>query len=327
MSKRLTDWESRIGRRLRLRDLHVLAEVVKFGSMAKAAAQLRLTQPAISQAVADLESALGVRLLDRSPRGVTPTAYGEALLRRGTEAFDALSQGIKDIEFLSDPGRGEVWVGASESYISGGYLSAVITHLAAHYPRVAIHVVEANTAAMEFRELRERKVDIMLGRISGPVLDDDLDVEVLYEEPIVVAAGANHRLARRRQVELAELSDESWILAPPSTAVRELVGAAFHAEGLTPPRLSVTTYSMQLRMQLLATGNYLTSVPASLLRFNAERWSLTALPVTLGKPLPVVIVTLKHRTLNPAAQLFIEHARRVRTEMGKVGIKTRAARS
>ena len=323
MGKTLTDWEERIGRRLRLRDLHVLALVVRFGSMAKAAAQLRLTQPAISQAIADLEAALGVRLLDRSPRGVTPTAYGEVLLKRGAEAFDALGQGIKDIEFLSDPGKGEVWVGTSESYISGGYLSAVIAHLARQYPRIAIHVVEANTAAMEFQELRERKVDMMLGRISGPVLDDDLQVEALYDEPIVVAAGSSHRLARRRQVELAELCDESWILAPPSSAVRELVGAAFRAKGLTPPRLSVTTYSMQLRMQLLATGQYLTSVPASLLQFNAERWSLTTLPVTLGKPLPVVVVKLKHRTLNPAAQLFIDHLRKVTAEMGKANGKAR----
>lgn len=308
MPRKVTDWEQRIGRRLRLRDLHVLASVTRLGSMAKAAAELRLTQPAVSQAIAALEAALGVRLLDRSPRGVSPTVYGEALLRRGTEAFDALAQGIKDIEFLSDPGKGEVWVGTSESYISAGTLSAVIAALARQYPRIVVHVVEANTAAMEFRELRDRKVDMMIGRMSGPVQEDDLQVTALYDEPIVVAAGSNHRLARRRQVALEELSDETWIMAPPSTAVRELVSAAFVAKGLTPPRQSVTTYSMQLRMQLLATGQYLTPVPASLLRFNAERWSLTALPVALGKPLPVAIVRLKHRLLHPAAQLFIEQA-------------------
>ncbi len=317
MSRTLTDWEARIGRRLKLRDLHVLSSVLRFGSMAKAAAHLGLTQPAISQAIADLEAALNVRLLDRGPRGVTSTPFGEALLKRGAEAFDALRQGIREIEFLSEPGTGEVWIGASESYISGGTLAAVITHLAERYPRIVVHVVEANTAAMEFQELRERKVDLMLGRISGTVSDDDLKVEALYDEAIVVAAGANHRLAHRRKIELAELSDEPWILAPPSTAVRELVGSAFREQGLTPPRLSVTTYSMQLRMQLLATGRYVTSVPASLLQYNAERWSLTALPVAIGKPLPVVIVSLKNRTLSPAVQLFIEHARAATKAMRK----------
>jgi DNA-binding transcriptional LysR family regulator len=315
MSLKLTDWDARIGRRLRLRDLHVLAAVLRHGSMAKAAGQLGLTQPAISQAIADLEAALGVRLLDRGPRGVSPTPYGDALLKRGAEAFDALRQGIRDIEFLSDPGSGEVWIGASESYISGGTLSAVIAHLAERFPRIVVHVVEANTAAMEFRELRDRTVDLMLGRISGPVDDDDLEAETLYEEAIVVAAGTTHRLARRRKVALAELCEEPWILAPPSTVVRELVGAAFREQGLEPPRLSVTTFSMQLRMQLLATGRYVTSVPESLLHYNAARWSLTKLPVTIGKKLPVVVVTLKNRTLSPAVRLFIEHARAATREM------------
>jgi len=325
MSLKLADWDARIGRRLKLRDLHILSAVLRFGSMAGAAAHLGLTQPAISQAIADLEAALGVRLLDRGPRGVSPTPFGEALAKRGAEAFDVLRQGIRDIEFLADPGTGEVWIGASESYISGGLLSAVIAHLAARHPRIAVHVVEANTAAMEFRELRERKVDLMLGRISGPVSGEDLEAETLHEESIVVAAGAKHRLARRRSLDLAELCDEAWILAPPNTAVRELVGAAFREQGLTPPRLGVTTYSMQLRMQLLATGRYVTSVPESLLTCNAKRWGLTTLPVTIGKPLPVVIVTLRNRTLNPAVRLFIEHARSATKAMHKVGRGARPA--
>lgn len=320
MSKKLTDWDARIGRRIRLRDLHVLSSVVKFGSMAKAAAQLGLTQPAISQAVAALETALGVRLLDRGPRGVSPTAFGEALLRRGAEAFDSLHQGLRDIEFLSDPGTGEIRVGVSESFISGGLLAAVTAALAVRYPRLVVHVVDANTAAMEFRELHDRKVDLMLGRIAGPIEDDDLAVETLYEEAIVVGAGTNHPLARRRKLALADLAGESWILAPPSSAVRELVHTAFVAQGLPPPSRTVTTYSMQLRMQLLATGRYLSSVPESLVRYNAKRWSLVALPVPLGNPLPVVLVTLKTRTLGPAVEVFAtqmrELARRMRGRPG-----------
>ncbi len=316
---RLTDWDARIGRRLKLRDLHMLFAVVRAGSMAKGAAQLGVTQPAISQAVADLEATLGVRLLDRGPRGVAPTLFGDALLRRGAEALDALKQGVRDIEFLADPSSGEVWVGASESYIAGGYLSAIVASLARQYPRVVVHVIEANTAALEFHELRARKVDLMLGRVSGPIRDDDLRVEALYDEAIVVAAGRAHRHARRRKLELKDLADDSWILAPPHTVVSDFVGNAFRAQGMAPPRLSVTTYSMQLRMQLLATGGYVSPVPESLLHYNAERWSLCALPVPLGKPLPVVVVTLDNRTLSPVAELFIDHARAVTKEMRSGG--------
>src|SRR5690348_15791576 len=102
---RLSD---RIGRQMKLQDLHVLMTVVQAGSMNKAAALLSTTQPAVSRSVADLERALGVRLLDRHQNGVEPTAYGRALLGRCMTAFDELRQGIKNIEHLADPFAGEV---------------------------------------------------------------------------------------------------------------------------------------------------------------------------------------------------------------------------
>src|SRR5262249_39290540 len=100
MARTSIDWESRIGRRLGLRDLHVFFTVVQRGSMAKAAQQLNVTQPAVSKAIGDLEHTLGVRLLDRRPQGVEPTIYGHALLKRGNAVFDELKQSIRDIEFL-----------------------------------------------------------------------------------------------------------------------------------------------------------------------------------------------------------------------------------
>src|SRR2546425_12076877 len=110
-----SDWENRIGRRLRLRDLHILSTVVQWGSMAKAASHLAMSQPAVSEAIASLEAALGVRLLDRTPHGVEPTLYASALLRRGLVVFDELRQGVKEIEFLADPTVGEVRIGCIES--------------------------------------------------------------------------------------------------------------------------------------------------------------------------------------------------------------------
>ena len=110
---RKIDWESQIGRRLKLRDLHVFSTVVQCGSMAKAARNLGVSHPAVSEVIADLEHALGVRLLDRSARGIEPTIYGDALLKRSVAVFDELKQSIRDIEFLSDPppGKYELAVG------------------------------------------------------------------------------------------------------------------------------------------------------------------------------------------------------------------------
>src|ERR1700736_3667298 len=100
-------WHDRIGRRLKLRDLHILLAVAQRGSMAKAAAELAISQPAVSRAIADMEHALGLRLLDRSRNGIEPTAYGRALVKRGVTIFDELKQGLEELEFLADPTVGQ----------------------------------------------------------------------------------------------------------------------------------------------------------------------------------------------------------------------------
>src|SRR5260370_5841147 len=109
------NWDSRIGRRVRVRDLHILFAVVQHGSMAKAGNHLGMSQSAVSQAIAALEHALQVPVLDRTPRGVELTMYGAALMRRGQAAFDELRSGVKDIEFLTDPHVGTVRVAGTQA--------------------------------------------------------------------------------------------------------------------------------------------------------------------------------------------------------------------
>jgi molybdate transport repressor ModE-like protein len=258
---------------LKLRDLHLLMTVAQHGSMAKAASSLSVSQPAVSQALADLERVVGVPLVDRGPRGIELTSYGEKLLKRVTEAFDALKQGMRDIESLSDPGSGEVCVGADMSYIAGGFVAAIIKRVSDRHPRLAVQVIETTTsmAAPEFRELRDRKVDLVLGRISSPLVAEDLTVEPLFDEAIVVAANVQNKLIGQSHVELAALGEESWILAPHPNMARALVEAVFRREGLEPPRPTVETYSIHLRLQLLASGRYLTILTESTVRYGAWR--------------------------------------------------------
>src|SRR6266853_5456499 len=127
--------EQHVGRRLKFRDLQVFFAVVQSGSMAKAATQLGLTQPAVSDIVAGLEQMFAVRLFDRHPRGVEPTIYARALLKRGRAAFDELRQGIRDIEFLSDPTTGELKIGCPGS-VAAGILPAAVEHFRRQSPRV-----------------------------------------------------------------------------------------------------------------------------------------------------------------------------------------------
>src|SRR5262245_47320788 len=155
-------WDNRIGRRLKLRDIHVLMAVAQSGSMAKAARELAVSQPVVSKTISDLEHILGVRLLDRSPQGVSPTPFGRALLNRGVAVFDELRQGVKEIESLSDPTVGEVRIGATNP-LTEGLLPVVITRLWRQHPRLTIHVTQGDAVAL-LQNLSERTVDFMVGR-------------------------------------------------------------------------------------------------------------------------------------------------------------------
>ena len=119
------DFSERIGRRVKLQDLHVLMTVAQAGSMGHAARRLNTTQPAVSRTIAELETAVGVRLFDRSPQGVEPTACGRALLHCSATVFDDLRQGVRNIEFLNDPTLGEIRIGTDEPTMAD-FLSTVL---------------------------------------------------------------------------------------------------------------------------------------------------------------------------------------------------------
>src|SRR5215471_11900196 len=134
-------WTDRIGRRVRLRDLHILLAVAQAGSMSRAADRLAISHPVVSKTIADLEHALGVRLLDRTSQGTEPTPYGRALLSCSTIVFDELRRGVQEITFLSDPTVGELRIGSAAPYVDG-LVPAVITRLVDRYPEVQLRVTE-----------------------------------------------------------------------------------------------------------------------------------------------------------------------------------------
>jgi DNA-binding transcriptional LysR family regulator len=310
---RLIPWDQQIGRRLRLRDLFVFFTVVEYGSMAKAGAKLGVSTPSISEVIAALEHALGVRLLDRSPKGVVTTPYGEALLVRGRAAFDELRQGIKDIEFIADPLAGELRIGCPES-IAAGFLLPVLERLTTQYPRARFDVRQVHQPTVEFPELHVRKVDLVLARLEQDLVkgNEVLDVEVLFNDPFCLVVSEKSKWARRRKVDLADLVDEPLIMPPVDTWAGALLADAFRRRGLKGPHPAISTFSIPLRNNFVESGKFITVLPSSVVLTHGKRYSLKVLPIELPvHQYPVGIVTLRHRTLSPVVQLFIQCARDV----------------
>jgi DNA-binding transcriptional LysR family regulator len=277
--------------------------------MAKAAPHLAMSQSAISEAIANLEQALRVKLLDRSPQGIAPTVYADALLKRGELVFEELRQGIRDIESLIDPSAGEIRVGCLEPFMAG-LLPAVIDRFSRKHPHVVIHVVAPDVTNLQFNELRERKVDLLLVRVSGSN-DPNFAVEILCEDPHFVMVGAASQWASQKNVKLADLANEPWMFVP-GHVVGTVVHDAFKAHGLPVPNPRVLVVSVLFRYHLLATGHFITILPKSVFHYNATQWSLKALPIDMKvKPSSIAMVTLKHRTLSPAVERFMADIRAV----------------
>jgi DNA-binding transcriptional LysR family regulator len=304
-------WTDRIGRRVKLRDLHIALAVAQAGSMTRAAEELAVSYPVVSKTISELEHTLGVKLFDRSVSGVEPTHYGRALLQSGVAVFDEMRKGLQQIEFIKQPDVGEVRIGSS-IVTDAGLLPAIIERFAQDFPRAIVQVLPENIAIQQYDNLRDRKVELVMGRLPATMNEPDLVAEVLSDEPNLVVAGSESRWAKRRNLTLADLVGEPWVLAQPGSLARSLHDAVFRNSGLEPPSATVVTVSLHLYMRMIETGRWLGLVPASVMRFGGKGMRLKALPVkTVSPPAPVGLITVKDRTLTPLAQRFIECTRAV----------------
>jgi DNA-binding transcriptional LysR family regulator len=168
------------------------------------------------------------------------------------------------------------------------------------------------------RELIQRNVDFLISPRFASLIDEGLSWEFLFDDAYVVVAGKQSQWVRRRKIELADLANELWVLPPPESAFGSVTDEAWRASGLDGPRARVFAVSYEMRLSLLLTGRFLTIFPASASRFPTWRPDFKVLPVELPvtRP-PNGIVSLKNRTLNPVAQMFIKHAREVAKQVTK----------
>lgn len=302
----------RIRRRLKLRDLDTLMTVVNTGGMRKAAQQLHMSQPAVSKAIADLEDALGVRLVDRSNRGVVPTVFGQALLKRGAAIFDELRRGAVEMAFLADPDAGELSIGCVET-ITAGLAAAIIEDMSRRHPRLVCSVASGDAPVLQAHFLRERICELVIARPFTAVPDPDMHGEPLFHERLrIVVSNQSEWAAKRRRFSLADFVDAPWILSPNEVAPHSPVFEAFRAIGAEPPSARVLTGSLNLRRTLLRTGRFVTVMPHSLLHFGPDKEWNKVLPIDLPTwSVPTMLITLRNRTLSPVAERFAEHARRL----------------
>jgi len=199
-------------------------------------------------------------------------------------------------------------VGSAAPYIDG-LVPAVIARLADRYPQIQFRVTETDAVSL-CGMLRERKLDLVLGRVISSIFGEDLSSEILFDDCMHVVAGLKSRWSRRRRIDLAELAGEPWLMPESDNIAMALISEAYRSAGLTPPTPQIVTNSIALRTRLIETGRFIAILPDSTLRFGPGRLQIKILPIRLRlKAPPAVAISLKNRTPNPIARLFIDELR------------------
>jgi len=161
-----------------------------------------------------------------------------------------------------------------------GLLPALVDRLSRQFPNMVFKVSVAQGIREQFHDLRERRVDLILGRILEPKLEQDLSVEILFEDPLFIVAGKDSKWHRRRKISAAELLPEPWVLPPYDSFVGTILKEAFQSKNLEPPRITVTSSSILFYTALLATGRFLALRSASWLHLHSGSSLEKALPST-----------------------------------------------
>jgi DNA-binding transcriptional LysR family regulator len=301
-SARLERW---ITRKFRLRHVELIAELHDCGSILKAARRLSLTQPTVTKALRDVESTLGVKLFERSNRGLEPTAYGEIFARHAKIVLAQLRHAAEELESLRAGYSGKVTVGTLLA-ASASILPDAIAMLKKQRPAVAISVV-VGTYDILMPSLLVGDLDMVLGRLPEEGRSRALVYEEFYAEPICVVARRGHPLARKRRLSLRELANEPWLLPLPETALRRQIERAFVEAGAPLPRNVIESVSILTNRALLRKSDCIGVMPYHVALDDVELGLLAILPVKLKSiETPVGAILRAPGTLPPAAAALLD---------------------
>jgi DNA-binding transcriptional LysR family regulator len=221
--------------RLKMRQLALLQTINRLRALNRVAAELRLSQPAITKALREIEDIFGAPLFERSSRGLKPTAAGEAVLRYSQRWLADLEATSKVLAAIDAGHGGRIRLGMT-TQVPQQLLSAALQHLIGQRPQVSVFVAEGTT-------------DQLVGRM-------------LEQEPCLVVAARNQKRLSRGPLDWAKLAQLDWILPPPNTPMRRLYNTIFVTAGVQPPFAIMETISVRsMETVLVSQPNAIAILP------------------------------------------------------------------
>ena len=258
---------------MEIQQLKHLIAAVQQGNLQKAADACFISQSGLSRSIKSLEDRLGVALLTRSPRGVEPTVYGEAVLRRAKIIMNEVSRAADEVRAIQQSRIGEVTIGITQNYAN--YLAPeLLSALSAERPDLRVSVIADGFVEL-LKMVRTEAVDFAFGLIGPVHSDDDLTIEPLRAHQSRIIARHEHPLSGRADVSLEELNQARWVMLNSSSVQRSFT-SFFERRGLAIPTQVIRTNSIALIRRLVGQMDLLTVLPEDAVRpeIEADRFVL-----------------------------------------------------
>lgn len=300
----MAQFDTYLRAQLRPRQLQMLIAVDDMRHLGRVAASMNVTQPAVSKALAKLESGLGLQLFERTTHDIRPTIYGASLIRSARVMIQNLAQARDDLRGLISGNSGTIRVGLLTT-TGLALLPSSLVLLKTLHPEVTV-IVREGFAATLVPELLLGNLDLIVGRLTDHGGTNALSQKTLMDENVTLVVGRHHPLAMRKRLRWSDLARYPWIMPPTNAQMREPLERAFHRHGLPIPANRVDTLSIPVICACLSQTDAIASLAEHTSRYYESLGLLARLPLTLPGPgRPIGVAWGRQYPLAPCTQALI----------------------
>ena len=289
-------------RRIRYRHLQVLLAVARHGSLTAAAASLDITQPAVSQWLSDIESAVGGRLFVRG-QPLKPTALAAPLLAHAVRMLNDAQRVVEEVNAINAGAIGMVRMGAMQ-VAAASLVPNVLLKFQEEFPAINLSLIE-DVAAGLWARFERNELDLLVTRLDARAIESGLPQRRLFVDQHRVVCGLKHPLLSRKKIQWKDISAYPWLMPTLGTSLRNAVEMTFAREGIAFPRILLSSVSPTSNPIFLNSTNALaimSSAAASTLEKNGV---LRTLPLTLTQEIGDVGLVWRETSPGPSLSALI----------------------
>jgi len=287
-----------------LRQLEAFIQIVDQGGFSAASRSMHLSQAAVSERIANLESGIGMRLLDRRPREVRMTAAGKHLYERANQLLEHRRSIYLELEELAGVVRGSLLIGASN--IPGEYvLPQLLADFYETYPQVQLNISINNSDSI-IEQVRHGDLD--LGVVGAEPADERLLCEWLWEDELLLVVPAGHRLANKKRIKAEELVNEAFVSREPGSGTRQLMEARYAEQGLDAPVINIAVGSTTAVKEAVRSGLGISIISARAVQSEIKSGDLIAVDIQgMHFDRQFLLVTDPGKTASPLCTRFTQY--------------------